>query len=300
MEIKYSIRDLERLSGIKAHTLRIWESRYGIITPRRTDTNIRYYLDPDLKKILNIAALVNAGHRISKVAGLSEGELRNRVLDQMQQTQRSDAHLHALQLAMLDFDQELFEKVLDQSIVRLGTERAFSEVVAAFIRNLGLLWQTDAITVAHEHFVTNLIKQKLFASIDRLAVTPEAGAPFNLLFLPATEMHEIALLYLHYLLRKKGERSIFLGQDVPLEFLAEVRPKLNPDRLICMITTAPRTEDVSAFAESLGRMFDRPDMEIHLAGYPVKMALETGWECADTRLVTHPGLDSLRQRLTGS
>ncbi len=298
MEIKYSIRDLERLSGIKAHTLRIWESRYGIIEPRRTETNIRYYLDPDLKKVLNIAALVNAGHRISKVAGLSDSELRNMVLDQMQNTERSDAHLHALQLAMLDFDQELFEKVLDQSIVRMGTERAFNEVVAAFIRNLGLLWQTDAITVAHEHFVTNLIKQKLFASIDRLAVSPRPGAPFNLLFLPATEMHEMALLYLHFLLRKKGERSLYLGQDVPLEFLAEVRPKLNPDRLVCMITTAPRTEDVASFAESLARMFDRPDIEIHLAGYPVRMAQELGWQNRDPRVIAHPGLDSLRQRLT--
>jgi len=300
VDVKYSIRDLERLSGIKAHTLRIWESRYGLIAPQRTETNIRYYLDPDLKRVLNVAALVNAGHRISKVAKMSEIELRSAVLDQMQHADNGDALLHALQMAMLDFDQELFEKVLNQSVMQLGTERAFNEVVASFIRRIGLLWQTDAIAVAHEHFVTNLIKQKLFASIDRLAVHPAPNAPFNLLFLPATELHEMGLLYLHFLLRKRGERSLYLGQDVPLEFLAEVSPKLQPDRVISVFTTAPRSEDVGVFSERLGRIFDRPGCRFHLGGHPVRVAMEQGGGPSDPRFVLHPDFDSMRTSLVGS
>ncbi|MBI1316106.1 MerR family transcriptional regulator [bacterium] len=300
MEVKYSIRDLERLCGIKAHTLRIWESRYGLIAPQRTDTNIRYYLDPDLKRVLNVAALVNAGHRISKVAKMNEDELRSAVLDQMQHADNGGALLHALQMAMLDFDQELFEKVLNQSVMQLGTERAFNEVVASFIRRIGLLWQTDAIAVAHEHFVTNLIKQKLFASIDRLAVQPAPHAPFNLLFLPATELHEMGLLYLHFLLRKRGERSLYLGQDVPLEFLAEVSPKLKPDRVVSILTTTPRPEDVRAFMDRLGNTFDQPNCRFYLAGHPVRAAIEQEGLTGDNRFYLHPDFDSMRLALVGS
>lgn len=270
MEVQYSISDLERLSGVKAHTLRVWESRYGLIVPQRTDTNIRFYSDHDLKKIMNVAFLVNSGLRISKVASMSEGEQRSLVLDKSNGGHNHAGTLTALKVAMIEFDQDTFERVLNRCMLNLGAEEAFNTVLADFIRHLGILWQTNAINVAHEHFVTGLVKQKLFSLIDQLTVAPKPDAKNHLLFLPSGELHELGLLYLHFVLRKNGQRSLYLGQDVPLEFLKEASDRCHPDVIVSIFTTNPHRDDIENYLHQLGTSHPGRKLQFWLAGYPLR------------------------------
>lgn len=270
MEVQYSISDLERLSGVKAHTLRVWESRYGFIVPQRTDSNIRFYSDHDLKKIMNVAFLVNSGLRISKVASMSDGEQRSLVLDKSNGGHNHEGTLTALKVAMIDFDQDTFERVLNRCMLNLGAEEAFNTVLADFIRHLGVLWQTNAINVAHEHFVTGLVKQKLFSLIDQLTVAPKADAKNHLLYLPSGELHELGLLYLHFLLRKNGQRSLFLGQDVPLEYLKEASDRCHPDVIVSIFTTSPHRDDLENYLHQLGTSHPGKKLQFWLAGYPLR------------------------------
>ena len=296
MEVQYSISDLERLSGVKAHTLRVWESRYGLIEPHRTPTNIRYYGDNELKKILNVAFLVNSGMRISKVAALSDVDQRSLVLDKSNGGHNHEGTLTALKVAMIDFDQDTFERVLNRCLLNMGAEDAFNNVLADFIRHLGVLWQTNAITVAHEHFVTGLIKQKLFSLIDQLAVAPHPEAKSYLLYLPGAEMHELGLLYMHFILKKNGQRSLFLGQDVAIEFLEEAYIHYKPDVLMSIFTTQPSIEDVQNYLQQLGSTFNSRKLRFELAGYPLR-DFRTQW--SDRRFSLFGNLEEIRQHILG-
>jgi DNA-binding transcriptional MerR regulator len=292
VDIQYSISDLERLSGVKAHTLRVWESRYKLIVPSRTDTNIRYYSDEDLKKIMNVAFLVHNGLRISKVASMTDTEQRSLVLDKSNGGHNHEGTLTALKVAMIEFDQETFERVLNRCMLNLGAEEAFNSVLGDFLRHLGVLWQTNAITVAHEHFVTSMIKQKLYSLIDQLTVAPSPQAKSHLLYLPAGELHELGLLYLHFLLKKNGQRSLFLGQDVPLEFLGEANDHLNADVIISIFTTHPQKEDVENYIHQLGTTNGSRKTKFLLAGYPLR---EYTKPLKDKRFKLYGTLEDLRQ-----
>lgn len=270
MDVRYSISDLERISGVKAHTIRVWESRYGLIIPQRTDTNIRYYSDGDLKKIMNVAFLVNSGLRISKVASMTDVEQRSLVLDKSNGGHDHQGTLTALKVAMIDFDQETFERILNRCMLNMGAEEAFNSVLGDFIRHLGILWQTSAINVAHEHFVTGMIKQKLFSLIDQLTVAPNPESKSHLLFLPAGELHELGLLYMHFLLKKNGQKSMYLGQDVPLTFVQDAAKKLNPDTYVSVLTTHPLDEDIENWLHELGTTFPGRKNKFLLAGYPLR------------------------------
>ncbi len=294
MESKYSISDLERLTGVKAHTLRVWESRYGLIVPSRTDTNIRYYGDNDLKKLLNVAVLINSGMRISRVAEMSEHELQSLVLDKSNGGHNHEGTLSALKIAMIDFDETVFERIINRCMLNMGAEEAFNTVLADFIRHLGVLWQTNAISVAHEHFATGLIKQKLFSLIDQLTVAPKPDSRRYLLYLPQGELHELALLYIHFILRKNGQQSIFLGQDVGLEFLAETRDKLKADTVVSIFTMEPKPEDVGNYIYQLGQTFPGRNMRFKLSGYPLRQ-FKTYHD--DTRFRLFGDLNGLRDHL---
>lgn len=267
MQTRYSIKDLEQLSGIKAHTLRIWESRYELIKPQRTETNIRYYKDDDLKKILNVALLVNDGMRISKVACLSDREIQDMVLDHARYRGSFESQVNSLKVAMLSFNQELFDKVLNQSMLKIGTEETFSKVVAQFIHQVGILWQTNTISVAHEHFVSNLIKQKLYAAIDQLVVTRGHNGYRYLLYLPGEELHELGLLYIHYLLKKRGHEVIYLGQSVPAQYLKEIHSQVPCQRFVSIITTRPCSSGMGEYLEQLHQLFAGEDVRFYLSGH---------------------------------
>ncbi|MBY0433434.1 MAG: MerR family transcriptional regulator, partial [Cyclobacteriaceae bacterium] len=208
---KYSIKELEKLSGIKAHTIRIWEKRHRIILPERTDTNIRYYSDDDLKKIINISLLNNNGVKISKIANLSTDELVKQVHVLSENKSNTDIHIDQLVVAMIDMEEENFEKILAGLIIRYGFEKTIIEIVYPFLEKIGILWHTGNITPAQEHFISHLVRQKIIVAIDSLALAPKTSTRV-VLFLPDEELHELGLLFHHYLVKKAGFRTYYLGQ----------------------------------------------------------------------------------------
>lgn len=233
---KYTIKDLEKLSGVKAHTIRIWEKRHNIVTPARTDTNIRFYSDADLKKIINVSLLNNHGVRISKIADMSVEDLNQRVKALSETDNEFSVHIDQLIVSMIDIDEERFEKILNNLILRYGFEETVTTVVYPFLQKIGILWQTETITPAHEHFISNLIRQKLIVAIDGLSI-PDKNAKRALLFLPEGELHEIGLLFSHYLARKYGYKSYYLGQSLPHKDLLVIAARHQPDLLITCITS---------------------------------------------------------------
>lgn len=257
MTNEYSIKDLERITGIKAHTIRIWEKRYNIVNPMRTDTNIRHYCDEDLKRLLNVSLLVKNGHKISRVASLGEDELAQKVLD-LNNVQAPDmsVQIESLIVAMIDLDEERFEKVLNSSIIKIGFEDTLFEMIYPLLSKVGTLWQIGTITPAHEHFLSNLIRQKIYAAIDTLAPKKGKGHKNFLLVLPEWELHDIGLLVYNYLIRKKGHRTVFLGQGIPLEDVAAVKRQTDPDIILTSFSAPVEQERMEEYLKELGRHFD--------------------------------------------
>ncbi|MCK5701150.1 MAG: MerR family transcriptional regulator, partial [Cyclobacteriaceae bacterium] len=239
----YSIKEIEELSGIKAHTLRIWEQRYSFIEPKRTDTNIRYYDDEDLKLILNIALLKNNGHKISMICTMDEKDLLYEVKQLMEKKLGFPGQIQGLTLAMLELDEDRFEKILSTNILQIGFERTMLNLIYPFFQKIGILWQTGAITPAQEHFISNLVRQKIIVAIDGIVDKLNVDAKSFLLFLPEGEYHELGLMYHHYLLRKYNHKVYYLGETVPFNGLVEISKLKNIDYLLTYFVTAIPEEE---------------------------------------------------------
>ncbi|MBW3469287.1 MerR family transcriptional regulator [Arthrospiribacter ruber] len=261
----YSIKDLEQLSGIKAHTLRIWEQRYNLLSPKRTDTNIRYYDDDDLKLILNVALLNDNGFKISKIAGMSSLEMREEVIRLTEKNLTYDDQIHALTICMIEMDEERFEKVLSTNILKIGFEQTMLNIIYPFLSKIGVLWQTGAINPAQEHFISNLVRQKLIVAIDG-QVNKGGGKKF-LLFLPEGELHEISLLFATFLIKSKGHKVIYLGQSTPKEDLQLVYRLHRPEYLMTVITTSPNSQEVQGYIDCISQEFN--ESEIVISGYQI-------------------------------
>ncbi len=233
---KYSITDLEVLTGIKTATIRIWEKRYQIIAPQRTDTNIRYYTNEDLKQLLNINVLNRAGLKISLIAKLTAPEIAAKVKELAFVRVEDEDLFDSLFLSMIDLDEITFSHTYYKAVSRLGFEDTFKRIIFLFFKRIGLMWQTNTINPAQEHFISNLVRQKLIAAIDSLPLNYPANAPSALLFLPEDELHEIGLLFLNYLLRQRGFKTVYLGQALPLVDLPRILEISKPDLLIASIS----------------------------------------------------------------
>lgn len=261
----YSIKDLEQLSGIKAHTLRIWEQRYNLLTPKRTETNIRYYDDGDLKLILNVALLNDNGFKISKIVSMSPDEVRQEVMKLTDRSLTHDDQIHALTICMIEMDEDRFDKVLTTNIIKLGFEQTMLNIIYPFLSKIGVLWQTGAINPAQEHFISNLVRQKLIVAID--GQVPSLGGKKFLLFLPEGELHEISLLFASYIIKSKGHKVIYLGQSTPKHDLDAVYDLLEPEYILTVITTSPSTEFAQDYVNNLARKFSKST--IFVSGYSV-------------------------------
>jgi DNA-binding transcriptional MerR regulator len=211
----YSIKDLEEFSGIKAHTLRIWEQRYNLLEPSRTDTNIRYYDDAQLKLLLNAAILYKHGYKISKIAAAKKQNLTAEVQKLFLSRASKDLLIDAMVVTMVNMDEAGFEDLLNKSINEIGFDETIVQVIFPYFEKIGLLWLTDIISPGQEHFVSNLIRQKIICAIDRLGIIRETNAKKCVAFLHEEELHEIGLLFYTYHLRKNGVKVIYLGQVVP-------------------------------------------------------------------------------------
>ena len=263
----YSIKDLEHLSGIKAHTIRIWEQRYNFIKPSRSDTNIRSYGDSDLRLILNVALLKDNGFKISRIAEMTPSEMNREVISLTERKHAFTEQIHALTLAMIEVDEDRFDKVISSNVLKLGFEKAMTNVVYPFLRKIGVLWQTGSINPAHEHFISNLIRQKLIVAIDGQYVTPGPEAKKYILFLPEGELHELSLLFANYIIRCRKNKSIYLGQSLPLHDLVSVYDIHKADYLLAVITSTPGQDHVQKYVNKLAELFS--DATILLTGYQV-------------------------------
>ena len=260
----YSIKDLEKLSGIKAHTIRMWEKRFNIVTPERTKTNIRCYNDNDLKKLLNISTLYSHGLRISKIAAMDNEEINEKVAEMTQDGGSHEDHINNLTISMIDMDEGTFEQILNNAILRLGFEKTVTEILYPFLEKVGVLWLAGTIHPAQEHFVSNLIRQKLIIAIDSQICRSGQAAKTFLLFLPELELHEMGLLFYNYLLRKAGYEVIYLGQSVPFNDLGEVAKIKRVDFLFTYFVAALSTQEIPAYLERLSTNF--PDKIIYITG----------------------------------
>lgn len=230
----FSIKDLENLTGIKAHTIRIWEKRYNLLSPNRSDTNIRFYTLKSLQKLLNIVLLYNNGVKISKISNLTDEEIREQSQSLISEKAVKNLFINDLKLAMLNFDHTLFESSYQKLLEVLDFKDIYVSYFIPFLEEIGLLWQTDSINPAQEHFITSLIKQKILVNIEKIqSLSPTQNDCRFVLFLPENEIHELGLTYAHYEIIRSGYPSIYLGQSLPINFL---KPFLNYNDKIIFIT----------------------------------------------------------------
>jgi len=261
---KYFIKDIENITGIKAYTLRIWEQRYGMLVPKRTETNIRYYEEDDLKYMMNIAILNANGVKISRIAQMDRDEVQQKTLSISENNSGHQSQISALSAAMFDFDEREFNKVLSINILKLGMEETTINIIFPFLQHVGVLWLSGSIHIAHEHFITNLIKQRMFVAIDSLNVIPSKEAKKYLLFLPNGENHELSLLFASYLLRANGKNVIYLGTSTPLDDLNKIHKLHNPDFVFCALTNSNAAMPVQVYLNTLSRSW--PNTQILVTG----------------------------------
>jgi DNA-binding transcriptional MerR regulator len=249
----YSIRDLEKLTGIKAHTLRIWEKRYKLLEPRRTETNIRIYSDEDLRRILNIAVLNRNGIKISRIAELTIAEISARISELARQYD-TETLIESLMVSMIELNEKNFNKVLARSFQQMGFEETILNLVYPFLEKVGMLWQTGTINPAQEHFASNLIRQKLILAIDKLPDHSRVSAKTMLLFLPEGEYHEIGLLFHYFLAKKNGHNVIYLGQSVPMNNLASIMLIKTVDLLLTRFSSTFNGTSITEYLSKLANL----------------------------------------------
>lgn len=259
----FTIKDLENLSGIKAHTIRIWEQRYGVLSPQRSKTNIRHYSNVELKAILNIALLNKYGYKISRIDKMTPEEMQQKIAMLSQSEAQQEKLINDLVGAMVDANIDHFESLLEEHIRAKGVEKAILKTIFPFLEKVGILWLTNHINPAQEHLATNVIRQKLILGIEGLRMVPENRSPI-LLFLPEGEHHEVGLLFLHYLLKSRGHKVYYLGANIPLkdvEFI--VNAKNIPVLFTHLTSVAPNFNFEKFTINAHNRM---PDRRIMISG----------------------------------
>jgi DNA-binding transcriptional MerR regulator len=291
---RYSIRELEKLSGIKAHTIRIWEKRYNVIQPKRTNTNIRYYSEADLKKLLNIAILNRQGWKISEIARLHNEDLTDKVMRFTYNSKDVESQIEKLVIAMVDLDEAKFDHILSNAIMHDGFEQTIIKLIFPFFEKIGLLWQTGSINPAQEHFISNLFRQKLMVAIDNLMIPDKKNASNFILFLPEDEFHELGLLFYNYLIKKAGQSVIYLGSSVPFNDLVETHNMIQADYLFTSVTTVLTGDKLMDYIQNLSNTF--PNQEIFITGmrvFELNEMLPTNVERISSPLAFNERLQSL-------
>ena len=268
----FSIKNLEHLSGIKAHTIRIWEKRYNLFEPERTDTNIRLYNLENLQKLLNVTLLYNNGYKISKIALLSPQEINENVHKLTINKNADDWSIGLFKLAMINFDQRLFTKTFNDLLEQFSFSEVFKNVFVPLMNELGVLWQTNSISPSHEHFITSLVKQKIHAMCEDLQQksTRRTDRRF-VLFLPDNEIHELGLLYLQYEVLNNGFQCVFLGQSVPIESLSNLIDIGEPITFISYFTIEPAQDKIESYLNTFNsEIIENIDSELWILGYQVQ------------------------------
>jgi DNA-binding transcriptional MerR regulator len=263
----FSIKDLENLSGIKAHTIRIWEKRYNVLQPMRTDTNIRLYDLASLQKLLNITLLHEYGYKISKIASYPEDKIPSLVREIVTSKNAKSHAISAFKMAMMNFDQDLFLNTYNWLIEEKSFKEIFHQVFIPLLNELGLLWQTDTISPAHEHFVSHLIKQKLVVNSEKLQQLERTKKDkVFVLSLPMNEIHELGLMYLHYEIVLSGYKSIYLGESMPIESLKELKKHFESIIYVSFFTVQPDRGVINEYVHQMTEELLDDKTELWLTG----------------------------------
>ncbi|HLO82005.1 MAG TPA: MerR family transcriptional regulator [Chitinophagaceae bacterium] len=260
----FTIRDIENLSGIKAHTWRAWEQRYGIIRPMRKDSNHRLYGIEDLKHILRIAYLYGQGYKISRIAEMDENQIRKLSLE-FKSKGNHEIFINQLMEASIDFEEGIFRKAMDNAVISLGLEKAMILVIYPFLTKIGLLWMTGNIIPAQEHFASNIIRNKILAATERLPVKKNSSLKKYILFNPPSEYHEIPLLFVQYSLKLRGISNVLFGINTSIDFVRDYQQEKKATHLFLFMATNFTNKEPLELIEELKINF--PAVQINVAGY---------------------------------
>ncbi|MCY1486520.1 HTH-type transcriptional repressor YcgE [compost metagenome] len=248
----FSIKDLENLSGIKAHTIRIWEKRYNILEPMRTTTNIRLYDVENLQKLLNITLLHSHGYKISKISKFPPEKIPQLVQEIVSDKSAKNHAINAFKMAMMNFDQTLFFTTYNKLLSEKSFREVFTEIFIPLMNEIGILWQTGTITPSHEHFISYLIRQKLLSSIEQLQILePAKKDKVFILYLPQNEIHELGLIYLNYEILFHGYKTIYLGQSIPIENLKDLTNLFDTTIFVSYWTVFPEVEETASYIKTV-------------------------------------------------
>lgn len=267
---EYKIKDIERLTGIRAHTIRIWEKRYGILKPERSETKIRKYTDEDIRHILNISILNQNGYKISRIADLDDEQISQLAEEKLTENVTHTAFENLLK-ALVEMDEKAFSTSFDALVKEKGLEHVFPEIVIPFLHRIGAMWQSGTIHPGQEHFISNLLRQKIMAEVDKLAV-PGKKAPRALLFLPEGEWHELGILFQHFAMRKHGIRTYYLGQCTPNNGIEPALASIKPEYVFTAFVHAIDEEPMLNVIEELREMC--PDCDMFASGIQVQRHIE--------------------------
>ncbi len=259
----FSISDIEALIGIKAHTVRAWEMRYNIVPPKRTATNIRYYSEDDLKKLLNVVALNENGYKISKIAKMSQTHIANLVKQLKTDWENDSIQMLHLSNSTIAYDEKQFSEVLTGCVAEMGLIKTMDVLLYPFMKKVGMLWQTGTIDPSHEHFASSLIRERIIVEIDKVEMPVKKDAKRFILFLPEAEMHETGLLFTRYLLKKCGHETLYLGQEIPYTDLKKVIASYKPDYAFITLTSLNLGKDIN---KVIGKVMDNLNVPLIVAG----------------------------------
>lgn len=258
LNAKYSIKDLERLSGVKAHTIRIWEQRYNLLNPDRTDTNIRLYNDQDVKLLLNISLLIRHGGKISHLSKLSLIEISQKIIELSRSTSDKNSYFEVqidqLVLSMIEFDDFRFEQTIGDSVDKHGFEVTMLQVIIPFLQKVGMMWLSGESSILQEHFISNLVRKNLIIAISSLPAVRDSQAESFLLFLPEGELHETGLLFSKYILKARGKKVTYMGQTLPREDVQSFCREHKPNYLLTFFTAAHSVISINQYLKDLNEL----------------------------------------------
>ena len=263
----FSIKDLENLSGIKAHTIRIWEKRYNVLEPMRSTTNIRNYDLHNLQKLLNIVLLHNYGYKISRIAEHSSEKIELLVREIISEKSSKNHAINAFKMAMINFDQALFFNTYNNLLSEKTFREIFYDVVIPLMGEIGLLWQSGTITPAQEHFISYLIKQKLLINTEKIQILePTRTDKIFVLYLPENEIHELGLMYLNYEILLNGYKTIYLGESVPISSLKDMKQFFDNLIYVSYLTVHPTKDEIDDYLKEIDSEIITADAKVWLLG----------------------------------
>jgi len=248
---KFTLNDLESITGIKSDTIRMWERRYNILSPNRTPTNRRWYDDDDLRKLINISVIYHNGIKISRIAAMDDKEILERASSFSEGSKTPEDIISSMILAMNSFEENAVNEVILKSVINRGFEKTFTEVLFPFLHKVGIMWHTGAIDLTTEHFITSLFRQRLISAADSLPAAMSAQGKRVLMFLPEGEYHELGLLFYYYVIKKRGHRVLYLGQSTPFDSMISACAKWSPDIVITGLKTELNTSDPEEYLRKL-------------------------------------------------